>query len=87
VTDDQRQQAIQRVRAKRRFWLHLGVYLVVTGLLVVVWALTWIGRFWPLWPTITWGAIVVVHALTVFVGGRAISEGRVERELKRQRGC
>lgn len=81
MSDADRAWAIKRIRAKRGFWVHFGIYLAVNAFLVVVWAFTWRDYFWPVWPMLGWGIGVVAHALTVFTGGVDISEARIEREL------
>ena len=85
VSDEQRDSAISRIRAKRGFWVHFTIYLVVNALLVAVWALTYTGYFWPAWVMLGWGIGVVAHALGVFVGERPISEERIQREIRRGR--
>jgi len=35
MTEEQRQAAIRRIRAKRGFWRHFATYLAVNALLVV----------------------------------------------------
>jgi hypothetical protein len=82
MTEEQRQWAIRRIRAKRGFWIHFSIYLVVNALLVAVWAVTWTGYFWPVWPMLGWGIGVAAHAVSVFVGPADISEERIERELR-----
>jgi hypothetical protein len=84
MSDTDRAWAIKRIRAKRGFWIHFGIYLAVNALLVVVWAVTWTDYFWPVWPMLGWGIGVVAHALTVFTGGMAISEARIQREIDRR---
>ena len=44
---------------------HLGGSLLVIGVLWLVWALTWTGYPWPVWPTVAIGLGVVVHARAV----------------------
>ena len=83
MNDQQRQDAIERIRAKRGFWWHFGIYLVVNGFLVVVWAVTWTGYFWPGWVMLGWGIGVVSHGLGVYVGTRPISEDRIQKEIDR----
>lgn len=39
---------------------HLRAYLSVMALLVVIWALTGAGYFWPIWPILGWGLGVVL---------------------------
>lgn len=34
---------------------HVRTYLAVMALLVVIWALTGMGYFWPIWPMLGWG--------------------------------
>ena len=56
MTDEnqRREAAIRRVKAKRGFRLHVAIYAVVNLLLIVVWALTGAGYFWPIWPILGW---------------------------------
>lgn len=86
MTDDQRQWAINRVRAKRAFWLHLAIYILVNTFLVFIWAFTSGGNFWPVWPMLGWGIGVLAHAVSVFVAPMEVSEERIDRELQGRRG-
>ena len=73
------EEAKQRVKAKQGFYRHLGAYLAVNTVLIVIWALSggatnewsgngdWTGGKWFLWPLCIWGAFVVVNFLQVFV--------------------
>jgi len=47
---------------RRGFVEHLRVYVGVIALLVVIWALTGMGYFWPVWPMLGWGIGIVSHA-------------------------
>jgi hypothetical protein len=82
VTEEQRQQAIRRIRAKRGFRVHLAVYVAVNALLVLIWALTSAAYFWPVWPMLGWGIGVVSHGVGVHVGPSEISEADIEREMQ-----
>ena len=82
MTEEQRQQAIRRIRAKRGFRVHLAVYLAVNALLVLIWALTSAAYFWPVWPMLGWGIGVVAHGVGVHVGPSEISEADIEREMQ-----
>ena len=84
MNEEQRALAIKRIRAKRKFWMHVGVYLAVNALLVLVWATASNGYFWPVWPLLGWGIGVVAHAVSVFIGPSEVSEERIERELRRE---
>ena len=46
---------------RRDFTEHLRSYVAVMALLVVIWALTGMGYFWPVWPMLGWGIGVFSH--------------------------
>jgi len=54
-----------RPNAAAEFDEHLRSYLAVMALLVVIWALTGMGYFWPIWPMLGWGIGIVSHAGSV----------------------
>ena len=70
--------------ARRDFASHCVAYVIVNGFLVVVWALTGRGYFWPVWVLGAWGVGVVLHAWDVFVR-RPVTEADVDAELERHR--
>src|SRR6185295_16752633 len=47
------------------FRIHLRIYLLVVAFLVVVWALSGGGYFWPAWPAMGWGLAVAIHGVVV----------------------
>ncbi len=82
MTDDsRREEAIKRIKEKRDFTSHLVVYLAVNTLLVVVWAMSGSGYFWPVWPIVGWGIGVAMHAFETFRS--PISEEAIQREMNR----
>ncbi len=83
MTEEQRQRAIRRIQAKRGFRVHFAVYLAVNALLVLIWAATGAGYFWPVWPILGWGIGVAAHAAGVYFGPSEISEADIDRELGR----
>lgn len=84
MTENQRQWAVSRIRAKRAFWMHLAMYFLVNTLLVVIWAVTTTDYFWPVWPLLGWGVGVAAHAVTIGVGTSEITEDRIAREIERR---
>jgi uncharacterized protein DUF1707/2TM domain-containing protein len=56
-----------RARPAQRGWdsEHIRAYVAVCSMLVVIWALTGAGYFWPIWPILGWGIGVVADT-----GGR-----------------
>ncbi len=84
VTDDQRERAIRRIRAKRGFWVHASIYLAVIAFLFLIWATTSSSTYpWPLWPTLGWGIGVIAHGASVYIRPAEISEAQIDRELGR----
>ncbi len=80
--DEQRQKAIERLKNKRAFTEHVVSYIVVNGFLVIVWAMTGAGYFWPAWVMVGWGVGLVFHAWTVF-GQKPITESDIQQEMRK----
>jgi len=84
--DDQHSEAWRearsRVTVRRDFSSHLVVYMVVNGFLILVWALTGAGYFWPAWILGGWGIGLVLHAWDAFFR-RPVTDADVEAELRR----
>ena len=60
----------KKIKLKKGFYFHLGLYVIIIFFLFVINALT-NGRgpsdWWYLFPAASWGTVVAIHALTVFV--------------------
>lgn len=82
--DSVREQARQRVEARRNLLTNFVAYLVVNAFLVGVWALSGRGYFWPVWIIGGWGVGIVMHAWDVY-GRRPITESDIDAELARRR--
>lgn len=79
-----REQAIQRLKKKRDFKTHVLIYVAVNTFLVVIWAVTSAGFFWPIFPILGWGIGVLANAWDVY-GRKPISEEEIRREADRLR--
>ena len=75
-----RERAIARLKKKDEFARHLLAYVLVNGLLVVIWALTGHGFFWPAFPLGGWGICLIFHAWDAFVPA-GFSEEQIRREM------
>jgi 2TM domain-containing protein len=88
VTDDitheqvLRDKAVRQLKKKRDFYGHLLVYALFNGFLVVIWAITSHGFFWPVFPIVGWGIAVALNAWDVY-GRRDIDEDQIRREMER----
>lgn len=79
---DPRQAAIRRIKARRDYWRHLAIYLMINGIFIAIWATGGQGYFWPAWVLIGWGIGLVFHTWDVF--GRPISEEDIRKEMNRR---
>ena len=55
---------LERVRSRAlevSFQLHAVTYLSINIMLIAIWALTGAHYFWPVWPLITWGPLLLIH--------------------------
>ena len=75
-------EARTRVTQRRDFGAHVVTFVVVNAAVVLVWALTGGGYFWPAWLLGLWGVGLVLHAWATFVQ-RPVTDADVEAELRR----
>ena len=78
-----RDQAAKRLKKQRDFRGHLLAYLLVNTLLVVIWATTSHGFFWPAFVIVPWGIGVVMNAREAY-GRPDLTEQAIEHETERR---
>jgi hypothetical protein len=78
-----RDQAITRLRKRSELRAHLLAYVLVNAFLLMVWAMTGSGFFWPVFPMLAWGIGLVFHAWDIY--RPPFSEQQIQREMKRIR--
>ena len=84
--DEIYEQAKTRVEAKKGFFIHLTVYIVVNIILVLVWAFAAGGGFpWFIFPIFGWGIGIIFHYLGVFVFGGKSDRAAIEKEAEKIR--
>ncbi|WP_068118670.1 2TM domain-containing protein [Tropicimonas marinistellae] len=78
------EQARRRAESKYGFFVHVGVFVSVMVLLVVIDLLTSPGSVWFIWPLIGWGLAVALHGARVFLlaDRNPILDMLTERELR-----
>ena len=88
ATDEElRAEAVERLQARRGFFVHLGVYIIVNAALFLQWAIVTPGAgYWPIWTLFGWGVGLAFHGLAVFAGNKEPDEARIEREMTKMRG-
>ena len=78
-----RDQAVNRLKKQRDFRGHLVAYLLVNTVLVVIWATTSHGFFWPAFVIVPWGLGVAMNAWEVY-GRKDLPEQTIQREMQRR---
>ena len=64
---NERELARKRVQARRDFSAHVVTYVVVNAFLILIWAVTGAGYFWPIWVIGGWGVGLALHAWDTFL--------------------
>lgn len=82
--DDLRGRALSRLKKKADFRTHLLIYLLVNGVIVLIWALTGSGFFWPLFVIAGWGIGLGANAVDTYLVDTP-SEAQIESEMERLR--
>lgn len=80
---DEREAALEALKAKRDFNMHLGAYVIVNAMLTAIWALNHTAAFWPVWLMLFWGVGLAFHGWSAFFQ-KPISESDVTRKLDRK---
>lgn len=75
-------RAKTRVEKKRKYRADLVAYVVINAFLIVVWAITGRGYFWPGWVLGVWGVFLLLSAWDLFFR-REVTHEDVEREMHR----
>ena len=86
MTEEEMQKvARQRVEAKKGFFIHLLMYVVINAFLVFIWWMTTGGNGYPwfLWVIGGWCIGVIANAIAVFVGPKHGSEWEA-REMDKE---
>jgi uncharacterized ion transporter superfamily protein YfcC len=76
-----RDQAVRRLKKQRDFRGHLVAYLLVNTFMVVIWATTSHGFFWPGIIMAGWGIGLAMNARDAY-GRPDLSEEAVQHEMK-----
>ena len=79
IVYDERAAAIMRLRRRRGLLTHAAIFGVVQLALIVIWAWTGLGYFWPGWTVFGWGLILALHA-SLAILRQPITELDVTRE-------
>lgn len=82
MTDEARERAKMRLEEVKGFYSHLGIFLVINVLLVLVNILTSPGQWWFYWVTVFWGIALIFHGSRVFGKGKVFSNEWEEKKIQ-----
>ena len=81
--DREQMRAVAQVQRWHDFKAHVGAYLLINAVLIIIWAATGAGTFWPGVSLAAWGlGLSSQHFLNSF---SPITAERVHRERRRTR--
>jgi hypothetical protein len=82
--ESERAAARHHLERQRKFYGDIVAYLVINAFLIVVWAVSGFGYFWPGWVLGGWGVLLVLDAWALYYR-RPITEADIDREVQRRR--
>ncbi len=86
TTDEQlREQAVASIKRKRGFRQTLLAYVIINAGLVIVWAATGAGYFWPAWVIGGWGIGLAFQGYDAYGRKHAIGEDEISSEMQKLR--
>jgi hypothetical protein len=79
-------KAQERVEAKLAFYRHLGIYIAVNTLLIIINLITSPETIWFIWPLLGWGIAIVINAIQVFIypTESSLKARMIEKEMEKQ---
>ena len=82
--DDERVWARSHIARRRKLRADIVAYVVINAFLLVVWALTGAGYFWPAWVLAGWGVALLLDIWN-FNQHRPITDADIDSELHTRR--
>ena len=79
-TTSEYEMARARLMRRRKFRGEAFTYVVINLALVVLWAATGMGYFWPGWVMAGWGTLLLLGAWDAYMR-RDVTEDDIQREL------
>lgn len=92
MSSDPYKVAEKRVKAKKGFYVHLSIYLIVNAFLFAINMLTSPHYYWFIYPLLGWGVSIAIQFFTVFgVPGTGRLDEKweakeIEKELRKMEG-
>ena len=85
IDEESRRHAISRLSRKRAYRHQVINYLLVNALLIVVWAFSGFGFFWPIYPLMGWGFALLIQGWKIIIHPyrHSFSEEEINREIEK----
>ena len=80
----EREWARLHIARRRKLRGDVIAFVVINSVLVVVWALTGAGTFWPAWVMLGWGTLLALDVWS-YREHRPITDADIDRELAGRR--
>lgn len=85
--EELRKAAVESLHRKRAFKQYLVTYLVINAAMVVVWAVSGRGSFWPVWVFFGTTIALVFSGWNAYgSGNRPITDEHVTEEMRKFKG-
>lgn len=80
--DTSRQQAIQRLHQRRGFLNYVIGAVVISLFMVVIWALSGQGYFWPIWVMGGFAIGLIFYGVNLAMN-KPLTEEQIQREMQK----
>lgn len=81
--DNNYQVALRQAKEFKKFYSHLGTYLVLGLFFFILNAITSFGQWWFYWPMLGWGIGIGIHAVKTFGYGNGWEERKAQEILEK----
>jgi len=86
MTDaDIRHEARSRLKRKQGFRNYLFSWLGVTLVCVLIWLISGMGYFWPIWPFVGMGIGAIFIGINTYSHSGAITDAQVDAEVAKMK--
>lgn len=88
MSEDIRDVARKRLKAKRDFWSMVLTFVVITIVINIIWFLSgYRSYYWPAWPMLGFVIATLFTGISAFgPGNKPISDEAIDREVRKLRG-
>ena len=84
-TEKLREEALARLKHRKGLKKQFQTYVITNLTLIVIWARSGQGDFWPAWPIAFWGLTLLYQAWSFEHPDKPISSQDIEREMNRMK--